>query len=235
MTLARYLSAEILLPSALGAILLTLVFAAFSASEILGDAVVGRVPGTSVAALIGLRCVIALEVLLPTAFYLGTVWAFTRLDRDSELTIVLAAGFHGARLVGLVGALGVVVAAGVTWLSLEARPWAYRLSQVLERQVLPDDVASLEARRFYRFGPSLTLFATAVDRPRAAMQDVFAERRLASLGSELIRADEFSVSRGDAADERLLEFRDGSAWRVDPRRRRHRRLRVPDAGRCCAG
>lgn len=217
MTLARYLCAEILLPSALGVTLLLLVFAAFSASEILADAVAGRVPAASVAALIGLRCVIASEVLLPTAFFLGTVWAFTRLDRDSELTIVLAAGFHGVRLIALVGVLGAIVAGSVTWLSLEARPWAYRLSHALERQVLPEDVASLEARRFYRFGEAMTLFADAVDRPRASMEDVFAERRM-PVGTELIRANEFSMSQGENEGERLLEFRDGAAWRVDPRR-----------------
>ncbi len=214
MILFRYLGFGILVPTLAAMALLTLVFAAYSATGILADAVAGRVPGDAVLALVGLRCLIAAEVLLPTAFFLATVWAFTRLDRDSELTVMLAAGFNGARLVVLVMLPGLLVALVVSWLSLQARPWAYRMSYQLEAQVVPEDVAALEARRFYHLAGNMTLFADRVERTRANMRDVFAQRDLPA-GTELIRADEFHLARAGDGDERLLEFRRGRAWRIN--------------------
>ena len=83
MILDRYLTAEILRPLLMGLGLLIMVFAGYSLSVNLVRAANGSVPTSTALELTGLNTIVALEILLPTAFYFSTLAALGRLHRDA--------------------------------------------------------------------------------------------------------------------------------------------------------
>ena len=126
MILQRYILREISVPAVVAMLLLAAIYAAYSATDVLSEAVAGRVAGDTILQLVGLRTLIACEVLLPTALYLAVVWGFVRLDRDAELAVLRASGVSLAQLfvpVLWLALIGVVLVAALT---LQLRPWAYR-------------------------------------------------------------------------------------------------------------
>lgn len=152
MIINRYISNEIATTLLVSVGLLLLIYAAYSAASILGDAVTGKVGAEFVGRLVALHCIVAAEVILPTALYLSVVWAFCRLDRDAELVVLRASGIGELRALYPVLAITAVMSAATAGLSLEARPWAYRTTYALERAASDVDVKAMESGRFYRFG-----------------------------------------------------------------------------------
>ena len=65
---------------------LVILFASYSASRLLSDAVNGLMPADTIAALIALKVFISLEVLIPVSLYISVVLAFGRIYSDSEFT-----------------------------------------------------------------------------------------------------------------------------------------------------
>jgi lipopolysaccharide export system permease protein len=93
--LRRYIISEILKPAAAILTVLVIIFASYCAVAYLAQAVAGSLPPGTVGLLILLRIGMALEVLLPTTFYLSVIIALGRLYKDSEMTAFPpAAGHH---------------------------------------------------------------------------------------------------------------------------------------------
>ena len=63
----------------------------FGAADFLSNAVNALLPAHMVVQLVGLRTVIALEVLIPISLYLAVVMAFGRLYSDSEVAAMFGA------------------------------------------------------------------------------------------------------------------------------------------------
>lgn len=210
MILQRYILREIATPASIALLLLAAVYAAYSATDVLSDAVAGRVAGNTIIQLVALRTLIAFEVLLPTALYLAVVWAFVRLDRDAELGVMRASGVSLGQL--FVPVLWVAVFGGVLvgLLTLQLRPWAYRVSYEMESRLVTGDPSTLEAGRFYQLGDSLVLIAASIA-PGGVIRDVFAEERRAE-GVQVIRAKELRLLPNAEGERRIMEFRDGTAY-----------------------
>ena len=175
MIINRYLIWEISKP--LAAILGTLIalLASFSAANILADTVNGLLPAGMIAELIGLKVLIALEVLIPISLYLSVVLSFGRLYGDSEFPAMFALGVTPRRVMGAVLALSGCLAIIVAGLSLMVRPWAYQqLHETARRAAVTLNVNAMQAGTFYvaQHGNRVIFLAHRAG-PRAPARQVF--------------------------------------------------------------
>ena len=230
MTVDRYLVRQFAGPFLIGSFLLTAIFAAFVAAGVLADAAVGELSAAALWRLVLLRCVIAAEVVVPTALFFAVLFVFERLNRDRELVALLAGGFSRLRLLLPVALLACAVFLIVAVLALTARPWAYRTTYLLEELASRPTVTAMQAGSFYRLGGDLVITAAAIDEESGRLRDVFA--RLEDEGRlRIIRAETAHVSEADARGSQLVEFEDGQALTITlggglgDRRHRFDRLR----------
>src|ERR1700740_3485419 len=105
MIINRYLLREIVGPLAVVLSVLAVLFTSYGAAGFLSNAVNGLLPTDMIVQLIGLRTLIALELLIPISLYLSVIMAFGRMYSDSEVTAIFALGFSPARVMGVVLAL----------------------------------------------------------------------------------------------------------------------------------
>ena len=131
MIINRYLLREIIKPLVVSLAVLAILFTSYGAADLLSNAVNGLLPTDMIVQLIGLRTLIALELLIPISLYLAVIMAFGRMYSDSEITAIFAVGFAPAKVMGVVLALSLCMALIVAGLSLIARPWAYQRSHEL--------------------------------------------------------------------------------------------------------
>ena len=174
MILERYIIREILAPlAAIGLVLIT-IFSGYSATRFLNDAVNGLLSGQTVAALVLLKIVIALEILLPVTLYLAIVLALSRLYADSEVIAMEASGIGPGRIIKSVFCLALPLALLVGALSLYVRPWAYERLYTLEAGAREEfDFAKVEAGRFYELGENLVFFAEKLDQDGKQARNVY--------------------------------------------------------------
>jgi lipopolysaccharide export system permease protein len=207
--LDRYISNEILATLFASMGMLLLIYAAYSAATILGDAVAGKVGAEFVGRLVFLRCIIAAEVILPTALYLSVVWAFCRMDRDAELVVLRAAGVGDLRTLMAVAAITLIMSGATAGLSLEARPWAYRSTYALEEAASDVDVNAMEAGRFYRFGDRVVV-ADGVDADDRSLEGAVVFEN-ADGDLRFIYGEHAHLPPPDGTGGRLVEFDEGYA------------------------
>jgi lipopolysaccharide export system permease protein len=174
-TFAVYLIREIGRTMAVMMGVLVALFASYSASGFLADAVNGLMPADIIAALIALKVIISLEVLIPVSLYMSVVLAFGRLYSDSEFTAMFALGVTPRRVMGIALALAGSLALLIAILSLSVRPWAYQKSHELtKRAETMLDVDYMEAGTFYVGDHgNRVIFVEHRSGPKAPAQDVF--------------------------------------------------------------
>jgi len=213
--LHRYIVREIIKPKAATGTVVILIFAGYSAARFLADAVNGLLPGTTVAALIFLRIVIALEVLLPVTLYLSVIVALGRLYADQEMTALEAVGVSPGRIIKAVFSLSLVFAVFVSGLSLYARPWAYEQYYRLKAEAKENfDLRLTEAGRFYEIDTKgRVFFARKVDQKQGRAEDVFIQRVLNG-EREITRAREATQGVDPQTGEKVLVFKNGFHYRI---------------------
>lgn len=164
MLIDRYLIREIGASFAAIAIILTVVFLAYSMTRFLTDAAGGLLSAGEVAQLTFYKSVIALEVLLPLAFYFGLVVGLGRLNQHSELTAMRASGIRDARINRPLLACAALLAACVAALSLGVRPWAYgEMYALKERAEAASELDRIKPQRFYFYeGSERTVYAQEI-------------------------------------------------------------------------
>lgn len=208
MTVDRYLLRNMLGAFLVTWLLLTVVFVAVVTAGVLADAAAGQLSARALWRLVLLRCVIGAEVLVPSAMFFAVMFTFERLNRDRELVVLQAGGFSPLRLQLPVAALGVGVLVLVAALTLEARPWAYRATQMIETLAMQPDVAAMRPGYFYPIGPDLVLTASGVD--GAVLLDVFARhQRPGEL--HLIRAERAFLTPTGSSGGQLITFEAGQS------------------------
>lgn len=150
MIVDRYLLREVATPFLAISFALTTLYVTFSLTRYLTDATAGLLAASAVFTLTVLRAVIALEMLLPVALYIGLMVALGRLYSDWEITAMKASGISERRIIlpilALAGVVGLLIAA----LSLWARPWAYHELYDFQAEARAfNDLEALEAGRFH--------------------------------------------------------------------------------------
>ena len=150
MIISRYLLVQILKPLAVVFGVLVALFASYSVNSFLSDAVNGLLPAGAVAALTGLKVLIAFEVLIPASLYVAVLISFARLYGDSEFTAMFALSITPGTIMRTVFSLAACLALVVGCLSLFVRPWAYqRLHLLSARAGSLLDVDAMQAGSFY--------------------------------------------------------------------------------------
>jgi len=146
MIIQRYLLGEILKPLVVALGVLVILFMSFDAERFLSDAVNGTLPTDMIVQLVGLRTLIALDVLIPISLYLSVLLAFGRMWSDSEFAAMFALGVRPATVMGVVVVLSACLALVVGVLSLCARPLAYErmheLSNLAEASLNTNDMTA---------------------------------------------------------------------------------------------
>ncbi|HEY2591255.1 MAG TPA: LPS export ABC transporter permease LptF [Steroidobacteraceae bacterium] len=180
MIIQRYLLREIIQPLAVVLVVLATLFTSFGAADFLSNAVNALLPAHMIVQLVGLRTVIALEVLIPISLYLSVVMAFGRLYSDSEVAVMFAMGFSPARVMGAVFALSLTAAIAVAVLSFLVRPWAYQRSHELSSVAAASfDTGRMQAGTFYVGSRGdRTIFIGRRAAPNSPGYDVFVQLRL---------------------------------------------------------
>jgi len=180
MIINRYLLHEIIKPLVVSLAVLAILFTSFGAAEFLSNAMNGLLPTDMIVQLIGLRTLIALELLVPISLYLAVIMALGRMYSDSELTAIFALGFSPAKVMGVVLALSLCMALIVAGLSLIARPWAYQRSHELSNLAAASlNTNDMEAGTFYAGSHgNRTIFIERRAAPAAPGHDVFVQLKL---------------------------------------------------------
>jgi len=214
--ISRYLVREICAPLVVILGIFSVLFASYAAADFLSDAVSGLLPMNMIAELIGLRLLIALEVLIPISLYLSVVLAFGKLYGDSEIIAMFALRVGPARLMGAVVGLSACLAVAVAGLSLVARPWAYQRSHELSKRAeVMLDVNAMVPGTFYlgQHGNRVIFFGRRDDR-EAPAQDVFVRVRHGD-NTEIIHAEvAYALPPDGPRDEPKFLLRDARIYEI---------------------
>lgn len=203
----RYLLREIARPFIVILAILATLFGGYGLAGILSDAVNGLLPVHVIAALTGLKLLIALDVLIPISLFIAVVAGFGRLQADGEITAMLALGIGPPRLVRPVLALALGLALGVACLSVFARPWAYATSHDISRRAaIMLNVNAMEAGTFYAsVDGSRVIFLSQRAGPHSQARGVFVARRSGG-HIEVIFADNAAPAASDASGQRKVHL-----------------------------
>jgi lipopolysaccharide export system permease protein len=197
MIISRYLLREILGPLMVVLCVLCVLFTSYGAAAFLSDAVNGLLPTGMIFQVIGLRTLIALEMLIPISLYLSVVMALGRLYVDSEITALFSLGLTPVRLMGIVLGLSLFMAVIVAGLSVFVRPWAYdRSHQLASLAAASLNTRNMQAGIFYggRNGER-TIFIGRRLGPAAPARGVFVQLKLPGGGTRIIHASSIQETR----------------------------------------
>lgn len=211
--LDRHLLRMVLLPTVIGTVLTLLVYSAFALASLLRDSALAAAPISTLMLLVGVRDLIALQVILPSAFFLSMIMAQGAWHRDREAYACYANGIAPERVERPLIVLAALIALVVAGLSLGARPWSYQLAYTLEERMTELSSDVLQSGTFYRWSDQLVLRADAIDAtaPTEAprLLRVFAAQREGD-SFRIIRAARAHISAIGADRRQTLEFQDGT-------------------------
>ncbi|MCU0538727.1 MAG: LPS export ABC transporter permease LptF [Desulfobacterales bacterium] len=211
MILQRYIITEIIKPTAAILFVLIAIFASYTAVTYLAEAVVGALPPATVGLLILLKIGMALEVLLPTTFYLSVVIALGRLYKDSEMTAFASCGVGMGGVLKPVIALALPLALAAAGASLLIRPAAYeQIYRILDQAKNEFDISRLVSDHFLVMDSGrLVFFADRVGEGGEGADQVFI--RLADGNQrQVITAGGMTQVQAERGGRRSLVFRDGT-------------------------
>jgi lipopolysaccharide export system permease protein len=219
--LDRYLVRLVLLPTLAGFALLILLVSAFHAGVLLRDVAYSRLPLGQVLTMIGLRDLIASEVLLPTALYIGVLTTLNQWHRNREAFALYAAGVMPDRVSRPVWLIAFGVCACVATLSLYVRPWAFAETYRLDAAATQLSTASMQPDRFYSFGANIVLSAEAIDRDNDVMHGVFIESGTPGQ-TRIIRAESGRIHGAQGDRRQHIELERGTSYAISEKSRADR-------------
>jgi lipopolysaccharide export system permease protein len=191
---------------------LLLIYTGFIASVALGSILVGVVEASEFGWYLLARDVIALEVLVPTAAFLGVVVGVTRLHSNREAYAFYSSGVSPGRFTLSVVLFGCLVAALVFVLTNYGRPWAYMKSDQIINVGGDFQLEAIQPRQFEDLGDGIILFARRVRRDVGLLEDVFVSRKLPG-EMDVVRAETAKILTAENGRQRLL-FTNGHEYKV---------------------
>ncbi len=170
----RYFSRQILETSAGVSLILLLVVLSGRFIQFLDMAANGELSVELMLTMILWRIPSSLELILPLALTLSVLLVIGRMNQESELIILRAAGYSDVRLFGVILLPAVMVALLVGWLSLILSP---DLAQVLDRQVVEKEKLTVfdtvVPGRFQSDKSGRSIYAADISEDRESLIDVF--------------------------------------------------------------
>ena len=217
MIVDRYLAKETAKPFGLTALFLVGVFIAYSLTRFLTEANDGLLDGSAILVLTGLKALIALEVLLPIALYIGLIVALGRLYSDWEMIALRAGGCSENRTMAPVIGMAIAVAIVVAATSLWVRPWAYQQLYALEADAKASaELDDLPPGRFHIQGNAgRMVFIDERDAATGELRGVFV--RSSHRGAlEVISAARGQLTTFARSDAHLLELLQAFIYKQAP-------------------
>ena len=189
----------------------------YSLTLFLADAANGLLKINEVLRLTLYKSIIALEVLLPIAFYFGILISFGRLQIHNEYTAMAASGFPSSRLNSTYLAFGLVIALLIGAISLVLRPWAYtnmyHLKDIAESSYEFDRI---EAKRFYSYtDDNRTVYIRETTKDKSDLIGVFI-RKQEQDSTEIITAPKGQTKMFASADSHYLELEEARIFKSNP-------------------
>jgi lipopolysaccharide export system permease protein len=163
-TLDRYIFREVAVTWIAVTVVLLVILLSNQLARVLAQAAANNFPSGVVFALIGLTSAGYLTVVVPIGFFLAIMLGLGRLYHESEMAAIQACGVGPTGLYRPIGALGIVVAGLLVWLSFWAVPDAsaqarkIRLDAVREAQF-----GQFEPGRFRNVGKNVVFYAEKID------------------------------------------------------------------------
>lgn len=174
MVILRYFSREILATTAAVSVVLLLVVLSGRFIQFLEKAANGELSVELMLTMIIWRIPSSLELILPLALTLSVLLVMSRLNQDSELAVLRAAGYSNRRLFGLVAVPALLVACVVGWLSLVLSP---EVARELDRQVDARErltvFDTVVPGRFQTGKSGRLIYAESISEDRQSLLDVF--------------------------------------------------------------
>jgi lipopolysaccharide export system permease protein len=174
LVILRYFSREILTTATAVSVVLLLVVLSGRFIQFLEKAANGELSVELMLTMIVWRVPSSLELILPLALTLSVLLVMSRLNQDSELAVLRAAGYSNWRLftMVLIPALGLAVLVG--WLSLVLSP---EVARELDRQVDARErltvFDTVVPGRFQTGKSGRLIYAESISADRQSLVDVF--------------------------------------------------------------
>ena len=218
MILSRYLNREVF-TSTLA--ILGVLFAIFISQRIvkyLAQAASGDISGTMVWQMVLLYSPVLLGFLLPLAFFLGCLLAFSRLYVDSEMAVLRSVGVSEQKLINLLIPIAVIVAliggAVSLWLAPVANETTY---QIRDEHASKLELSMLEPGRFQIFQEGEgVVYADSSDSPSHLGNFFLAELPVEnSPYTRIISAKSAERFYDEEQDKNFLQLNDGLVYELD--------------------
>lgn len=193
--------------------LLFLIMAGHRFVRYLADAAGGKISGDIVFNMVGLKLLATLPTMLPAALFLSVLLAFSRLLRDSELTIISAAGMGLRYQIQVAIRFTLVFAVPLVVIVLYLAPWAEATMQTLQERARQEaDIAGIAPGQFREFSEGERVVyvqeeAAEVGRMSGVFLQIRQRNRLGVVTSD--RAYLYSMPE---TDSRYVKFENGRRY-----------------------
>ena len=217
MILRRYVRREYLRHFAMVLGALFVIYFSTRFASYLGQAAEGKIAPAHIMQLLGLKMLVSLRDLLPMSLFFGIFATIIRLQRDSELVAMRAAGVSPATLLLAAAQLGAVVAGLVALLTLYAEPRIEELVLRIKDQTENEaTIAGVKAGRFKELsGGKRVVYAENIGTSNKLMEQVFVQVREGS-DVGLLRSERGQVETEPTNGDRFAVFLDGISYAAKP-------------------
>ncbi len=218
--ISRYLNREVFTSTAA---ILGVLFAIFISQRVvkyLGQAANGDISGMMVWQMVGLFSPVLIGFLLPMAFFLGCLLAFSRLYVDSEMAVLRASGVSEYKLIKMLLPIAVIVALIGGVVTLWIGPWASETTyQLRDEQASKLELNMLTPGRFQTFqkAKGVVYVDEAPEESESALGNFFlAELPQEEEGvSRLVSAKSAQRFYDEVQDKNFLQLNDGYVYELD--------------------
>lgn len=209
----RYIGRRIASTSLVALLLLSLLFFCYTLATLVSDEIISHLDQSILLQMSGIRMLIAIPQLLPTAYYFGVVLALNRLNRDSELLVLSALGWSDWRLARAVFSIGLIIAlflaVAVHWL----RPWSYDQFAKLRGEIVKtNQIAQIPPGTFVSLlDGEWVISSQSRDDATKQFINVFLHQKT-DFEKRMITASAGSIEKPDTDTPYLIELKNGHIY-----------------------
>ena len=217
MILQRYLVGEFLRTFAIIVGGLIVVYFSTRLAAYLGEAADGKIAPGHIAILLLLKMTVSLRDLIPMSLYMGIFATIVRLQRDSELTAIKAAGGGHGLVLQAAFKIACVSALVVATITLYVEPKAEEIMREIKDTTENEaTIAGVKAGRFKELsGGKRIFYAERISQDEMSMKNAFVQiRNGADVG--LLRSADAFVETDKKNKDRYAVFLDGTSYAGRP-------------------
>jgi lipopolysaccharide export system permease protein len=185
-------------------------------ARVLDDAAGAEIPKEAIFAVMGLSSIQYLTILVPVGIFLAIILALARMYRDSEMAAMMACGIGNMALYRPIMILSLGLAAGVSWLALDAGPAAQRaVQQIADEAKKSADLGLLKPGRFISFGREQAILYAEKISDDGQLSNVFVQRRRGDRVIVIV-AEKAGQQNDEETGKKILTFTNGERYEGVP-------------------